>query len=74
MLRTFGRVVSESGLLGLWKGVQPSVIRVGLGAGIHFVMLEQMKGLLISTAVDGSSRLSNINAALAGGESHLAGG
>lgn len=31
------------GLRGLWSGTGPSVIRVGLGAGMHFVLLEQVR-------------------------------
>lgn len=65
-------IVKVKGVRGLWQGTQPSVLRVGLGAGLHFVLLEQMKsGLLTLQAAGGGSntQLSAAGAALAGGKS-----
>ncbi|GFR44914.1 hypothetical protein Agub_g5998, partial [Astrephomene gubernaculifera] len=70
-LATAGVVLSEQGVRGLWAGTGPSVLRVGLGAGLHFVLLEQIRWLLStpSPTAAGQSHLSNTGAALAGGVS-----
>ncbi|GLI71715.1 hypothetical protein VaNZ11_017013 [Volvox africanus] len=60
-------VLSEQGLRGFWAGTGPSVIRVGLGAGMHFVLLEQIRWLLSYPGPDGSLQLSNVGAAMSGG-------
>ncbi|GIL67939.1 hypothetical protein Vafri_21194 [Volvox africanus] len=60
-------VLSEQGLRGFWAGTGPSVIRVGLGAGMHFVLLEQIRWLLSHPGADGSLQLSNVGAAMSGG-------
>lgn len=49
---------SLQGIRGFWAGTGPSVIRVGLGAGLHFVLLEQVcvgggkggKGAMVSAS------------------------
>eukprot|EP00983_Pelagomonas_calceolata_P032747 1026104-Pelagomonas_calceolata.AAC.5 len=51
------------------QGTGPSVLRVGLGAGLHFVLLEQLKGLLTTRDAEGKQQLSASGAALSGGSS-----
>ncbi len=52
----------------LWRGTTPSVIRVGLGAGLHFMLLEQIKAAIMAWREPGSSsKLSALEAAAAGG-------
>ncbi|KAG2497404.1 hypothetical protein HYH03_004559 [Edaphochlamys debaryana] len=60
-------VLREQGVRGFWAGTGPSVIRVGLGAGLHFVLLEQIRAAVSTTAPDGAQQLSNMGAAMAGG-------
>ncbi|GLC39521.1 hypothetical protein PLESTM_000907300 [Pleodorina starrii] len=66
-LATARVVLSEQGVRGFWAGTGPSVIRVGLGAGMHFVLLEQIRWVLSTPAADGTSQLSNMGAAMSGG-------
>ncbi|KAG2430125.1 hypothetical protein HXX76_010224 [Chlamydomonas incerta] len=68
-LATARVVLTEQGVRGFWAGTGPSVIRVGLGAGLHFVLLEQIRAVLTTTTADGGSHLSNTSAALSGGVS-----
>lgn len=75
-MATVMAVVKSHGIAGLWKGTQPSVLRVGLGAAVHFVVLEHMKGALLhlSACKDKSSSnekpvLSPLGAAVSGGQS-----
>ncbi len=67
-MRTVGVVLGDGGVRALWQGTGPSVLRVGLGAGLHFVLLEQAK-LVLTTTLPGSEpgKLSAVGAALAGG-------
>ncbi|GLC76917.1 hypothetical protein PLESTF_001855300 [Pleodorina starrii] len=67
-LATARVVLSEQGVRGFWAGTGPSVIRVGLGAGMHFVLLEQIRWVLSTPAADGTSQLSNMGAAMSGGK------
>lgn len=48
------------------------MLRVGLGAGLHFVLLEQLKGLLSQTSPEGRQQLTATGAALSGGAFWLA--
>ncbi|KAG2447851.1 hypothetical protein HYH02_007307 [Chlamydomonas schloesseri] len=68
-LATARVVLTEQGLRGFWAGTGPSVIRVGLGAGLHFVLLEQIRAALTTTTAEGGSHLSNASAAVSGGVS-----
>ncbi|KXZ42171.1 hypothetical protein GPECTOR_191g303 [Gonium pectorale] len=65
-LATARVVATEQGLRGFWAGTGPSVIRVGLGAGMHFVLLEQIRWLLSTTTPEGATHLSNVGAAMSG--------
>lgn len=73
---TVMEVVRRNGVPGLWQGVGPSVLRVGVGAALHFVLLEHMKGALLKLAAqqdasqgkDGAPPvLSALGAAMSGG-------
>ncbi|GIM04324.1 hypothetical protein Vretimale_8898 [Volvox reticuliferus] len=66
-LATVRVVLLEQGFRGFWAGTGPSVIRVGLGAGMHFVLLEQIRWLLSNPGADGALQLSNMGAAMSGG-------
>lgn len=35
-------VTRKQGILGLWSGTGPTCIRIGLGAGIYFMLLDQL--------------------------------
>ncbi len=73
MVGTAAEVIRAGGVQGLWLGTGPSVIRVGAGAGLHFVLLEQLKHLMLTLQPRAASedgrppRLSAPEAALAGG-------
>lgn len=50
----------------LWRGTQPTVIRLGLGAGLHFLILETIKPLFESRQADGSTSISALGAIFTG--------
>ena len=60
-------VLREQGVRGLWRGTTPTVIRLALGAGTHFPLLERFKAVLQVQQPDGSMKLTPLRAALAGG-------
>jgi hypothetical protein len=66
-ISTVQEIVKAGGIRGLWQGTGPSVLRVGLGAALQFVVLEQVKTLLSVQLADGSSQLSAMGAAISGG-------
>lgn len=49
------------------RGTQATVLRLGLGAGLHFFCLESIRGALETEQPDGSRRLSNLAAMASGG-------
>ena len=51
----------------LWKGTQPTVIRLGLGAGLHFFFLETIKPMFETQQADGSLGLGAVGAMVTGG-------
>ena len=57
----------QRGIWGLWKGTQPTVIRLGLGAGLHFLFLESLKPMFELPQPDGSVRMTAVGAAATGG-------
>lgn len=59
--------MKAGGVRGLWQGTGPSVIRVGLGAALQFVVLEHVKSLLSVPLANGTSHLSAMGAAISGG-------
>ncbi|KAL6778335.1 hypothetical protein ACKKBG_A17795 [Auxenochlorella protothecoides x Auxenochlorella symbiontica] len=64
---TLRTITQESHWTGLWRGTQPTVIRLGLGAGLHFFLLETIKPLVSQRQPDGSLKLGALQAAFAGG-------
>lgn len=66
-IATLQTVLKERGVRGLWMGTGPTVIRLSVGAGLHMVLLENIKNVLQTQLSNGTMHLSNINAALAGG-------
>ena len=68
-VETTSIVLKEGGIAALWKGTQPTVIRLGIGAGLHFFFLESIKNLAETTREDGTTHLTAIGAAITGGVS-----
>lgn len=67
-LQAAAEIVKAGGIRGLWQGTGPSVLRVGAGAGVHFVLLEQVKAMLLAAPASGPvETLTAAGAALAGG-------
>lgn len=60
-------IMREGGLRAMWRGTQPTVIRLGIGAGLHFFFLESIKPMLQTRKPDGTLHMSAIGAALTGG-------
>ena len=50
---------------GLWRGTTPTVVRLSLGAGLHFCFLDSLRGMLERRHPDG--RMTSMDAFLAGG-------
>lgn len=42
MVATTRRIVASEGVRGLWRGVGPTCIRIGVGAGIYFAALDRV--------------------------------
>jgi hypothetical protein len=53
---------------GLWRGTGPTVVRLSLGAGINFVVLEKLKHLMLEHLPRTAGQLDWLQAALVGGE------
>ncbi|GMH36124.1 hypothetical protein BSKO_03992 [Bryopsis sp. KO-2023] len=63
-------VHGEAGLRGLWQGTGPTVLRLSIGAGIHFFLIDSMKAF--ATKVNGGSENSALqNVAIGGGSRAL---
>ncbi|GAX78294.1 hypothetical protein CEUSTIGMA_g5736.t1 [Chlamydomonas eustigma] len=61
------RVIFETqGVSGFWRGTGPTVIRLGLGVGLHMVLVENFQQVLKQQMYDGLSHLSSVNAAITG--------
>ena len=41
--KTINKIIHEKGVRALWQGTQPTVLRLGVGAGLHFFFLETLK-------------------------------
>lgn len=63
---TIRKIVGENGIRALWQGTQPTVVRLGVGAGLHFFFLETLKPIF-QTTKDGQSSLGIFGAAMTGG-------
>ena len=53
------------GCRGLWRGTAPTVLRLGMGAGLHFCFLDSIKAGLERRRPDG--KLTSMDAFIAGG-------
>lgn len=58
----------------LWRGTQPTVIRLAFGAGLHFFFLETIKPLFERRQGDGAASISAMGAMVTGGRAAWAGG
>jgi solute carrier family 25, member 38 len=63
-IATLRTVVAESGVRGLWRGTPATVVRLSLGAGTHFFLLDLLKPLIEARSSTGTLGLGG--AALAG--------
>jgi hypothetical protein len=59
-------IVAESGIRGLWRGTPATVVRLSLGAGTHFFLLDLLKPAFETNTHTGASTLGLGGAALAG--------
>ena len=66
-VKTFQGIVRSGGIRDLWRGTQPTVIRLGIGAGLHFFFLESLKPIFETRDDKGNPRLSSMGAVLTGG-------
>jgi hypothetical protein len=44
---TLRTLLKEGGVRGMWRGTGPTVVRLSLGAGINFVVLEKLKAAML---------------------------
>lgn len=56
----------QGGWRTLWRGTQPTVVRLGLGAGLHFFILETIKPIFEARRADGSTGMSAAGAMVTG--------
>lgn len=61
---TLRTIVSESGVRGLWRGTPATIVRLSLGAGTHFLLLDLLKPIIEKHSSSGTLGLGG--AALAG--------
>lgn len=66
-VQTFQDIVRGGGIRDLWRGTQPTVIRLGIGAGLHFFFLESLKPIFETRDESGNPHLSSMGAVLTGG-------
>ena len=63
-----GKINSQESMVacrGLWRGTTPTVLRLGMGAGLHFCFLDSIKAALERRQPDG--KLTSMDAFVAGG-------
>ena len=65
--QTFKLILHESGVRGFWRGTGPTVVRLSVGAGINFVVLERLKHFMLQSVPHVSGQLGFLQAALVGG-------
>lgn len=66
-VRTFQAILKGGGVRDFWRGTQPTVIRLGIGAGLHFFFLESLKPIFETRDEWGRPHLSPMGAVLTGG-------
>ena len=68
-LATLRVVLAEDGVRGLWRGTDPTVLRLSAGVGVNMVILERLKAAALQHLVGGGAQqLGMLQAALVGGE------
>ncbi|CAG9464188.1 unnamed protein product [Pedinophyceae sp. YPF-701] len=67
-------VVAEGGLRALWRGTQPTVIRLGLGAGLYFAILQSLHRTLDRRGAGEGEKVSSGMAVAIGGAARLLSG
>lgn len=67
---TLKTVLGENGVRGLWRGTPATVVRLSLGAGTHFFLLDLLKPIIETHSSTGTLGLGG--AALAGASCYLA--
>ena len=55
------------GLMTCWRGTQPTVVRLAIGAALHFSLLESIKPMFETRRPDGTMHMTAWGAALTGG-------
>lgn len=55
------------GILAFWRGTQPTVVRLAIGAALHFSLLESIKPMFETRQADGTMRMTAWGAAITGG-------
>lgn len=65
--KTIRRIVEGNGIRALWQGTQPTVLRLGVGAGLHFFFLESLKPFFESKDRNGDTTMGPWGAILTGG-------
>ena len=65
--KTIRRIVEGNGIRALWQGTQPTVVRLGVGAGLHFFFLESLKPFFEKKDRHGETTLGPWGAILTGG-------
>ncbi|GBF94263.1 solute carrier family 25 member [Raphidocelis subcapitata] len=65
---TLRTLLAEGGARGMWRGTGPTVVRLSLGAGINFVVLEKLKAFMLhSLPQHVPGQLGFLQAAMVGG-------
>ena len=67
-MTTVRSVMDEGGIAAMWRGSSATVIRLGLGAGFHFMFIDIAKSMLERPQPDGRMGMTPIEAALTGGD------
>ena len=64
---TIRLIVKNHGVRSLWQGTQPTVVRLGVGAGLHFFFLESLKPLFEKTGANDAQQMGAMGAGMTGG-------
>mmetsp|Transcript_8824 Transcript_8824/g.25426 ORF Transcript_8824/g.25426 Transcript_8824/m.25426 type:complete len:322 (+) Transcript_8824:366-1331(+) len=67
MFLTLRNVLNEGGVSAMWRGSSATLIRLGLGAGFHFLFIDIAKSALEQPQPDGTMAVSPLAAAFTGG-------
>eukprot|EP00890_Picochlorum_soloecismus_P006034 jgi/Picsp_1/6431/NSC_03779-R1_solute carrier family 25 member 38 len=64
---TIRLIIRNHGVRSLWQGTQPTVVRLGVGAGLHFFFLESLKPLFEKTGANDAQQMGAMGAVMTGG-------